>query len=218
MHSLSPAVLRPAISRVPSHVCAAHGRDRARVTLGDAHPDHGSHGRSWEHPLQGASMLSIGKLGVANGADYCLAKVANSVDDYYLVPRRGSGSGDREIRRTIGTGRNRRSGAVRNLLAGLSARATPSICQLRPRRLPVTTSRSLLPKVSRSFGRWGWGRGGRRLGRTRPGRGSCPRPPVIRGLLRSARAAMVSPRPRESSAPPSAIAPAGPATPSSTPI
>lgn len=132
-------------------------------------------------------MLSIGKLGVANGADYCLAKVANSVDDYYLVPRRGSGSGDREIRRTIGTGRNRRSGAVRNLLTGLSARASPSICnsdrggsRLRPH---VLCSQRCLAPLGVGVG----GRGGRRLGRTRPGRGSCPRPPVIRGLLRSAR-------------------------------
>ncbi|HXW38317.1 MAG TPA: MobF family relaxase, partial [Acidimicrobiales bacterium] len=29
-------------------------------------------------------MLSIGRLGVASGADYYLANVANSVDDYYL--------------------------------------------------------------------------------------------------------------------------------------
>ena len=29
-------------------------------------------------------MLSIGKLGVAGGAEYYLDKMANSVDDYYL--------------------------------------------------------------------------------------------------------------------------------------
>ena len=29
-------------------------------------------------------MLSIGRLGVATGAEYYLETVANSVDDYYL--------------------------------------------------------------------------------------------------------------------------------------
>ncbi len=32
-------------------------------------------------------MLSIGRLGVASGAEYYLDKVANSVDDYYYRGR-----------------------------------------------------------------------------------------------------------------------------------
>jgi len=35
-------------------------------------------------PLRAPAVLSIGRLGVVTGADYYLANVANSVDDYYL--------------------------------------------------------------------------------------------------------------------------------------
>ncbi len=66
------------------------------------------------HHVANAHMLSIGKLGVAGGADYYLDKVANSVDDYYLgrgeAPgqwigqrQRRSGWSDRSIPRPSGT-------------------------------------------------------------------------------------------------------------------
>ena len=40
-----------------------------------------------------AAVLSIGRLGVASGADYYLDHVANSVDDYYLGRARPPDSG-----------------------------------------------------------------------------------------------------------------------------
>jgi hypothetical protein len=36
------------------------------------------------HPDRDPPVLSIGRLGIASGADYYLERVANSVDDYYL--------------------------------------------------------------------------------------------------------------------------------------
>jgi len=36
------------------------------------------------HPFRDHSLLSIGRLGIATGADYYLERVANAVDDYYL--------------------------------------------------------------------------------------------------------------------------------------
>ena len=41
------------------------------------------------------AVLSIGRLGVVTGADYYLANVANSVDDYYLGRGRSPGPVDR---------------------------------------------------------------------------------------------------------------------------
>src|SRR5271157_6596884 len=42
-------------------------------------------------PSRSTRVLSIGRLGVASGADYYLESIANSVDDYYLG--RGEGPG-----------------------------------------------------------------------------------------------------------------------------
>jgi hypothetical protein len=36
------------------------------------------------HPMRESPVLSIGRLGIDSGADYCLERVASSVDDHYL--------------------------------------------------------------------------------------------------------------------------------------
>jgi hypothetical protein len=55
----------------------------AKVTVTRIMATHGPVVSCREPPVS-AAVLSIGRLGVASGADYYLDHVANSVDDYYL--------------------------------------------------------------------------------------------------------------------------------------
>lgn len=48
------------------------------------------------------TVLSIGRLGVASGADYYLESIANSVDDYYLGRGRPPDNGSEPHRRPLG--------------------------------------------------------------------------------------------------------------------
>ena len=82
-------------------------------------------------------MLSIGRLGVAGGADYYLDKVANNVDDYYLGRGEAPGPVDRsDVRSSSGLPARSMPDALRNLLAGTSATGESLGLQLRPERRP----------------------------------------------------------------------------------
>lgn len=73
-------------------------------------------------PSDTTAVLSIGRLGVASGADYYLANVANSVDDYYLgrgeAPGRWIGSASADLGLTGEVDPT----ALRNLLGGRGAK------------------------------------------------------------------------------------------------
>ena len=81
-------------------------------------------------------MLSIGRLGVATGAEYYLETVANSVDDYYLghgeVPGRWIGA----TAERLGLSGEVNADQLRNLLAGFSPEGDPLGIQLRTDRRP----------------------------------------------------------------------------------
>jgi conjugative relaxase-like TrwC/TraI family protein len=81
-------------------------------------------------------MLSIGRLGVATGAEYYLETVANSVDDYYLghgeAPGRWIGATAEQLELTGEVDADQ----LRNLLAGFSPQGDPLGSRLRPDRRP----------------------------------------------------------------------------------
>jgi conjugative relaxase-like TrwC/TraI family protein len=81
-------------------------------------------------------MLSIGKLGVAGGAEYYLDKMANSVDDYYLG--RGEAPGQWVGKAAAGLGLVGQVDPedLRNLLAGRSADGETLGVQVQPDRRP----------------------------------------------------------------------------------
>jgi conjugative relaxase-like TrwC/TraI family protein len=81
-------------------------------------------------------MCSIGRLGVATGADYYLERVANSVDDYYLgrgeAPERWIGA----TSATLGLSGEVDPAALRNLLDGRAADGTDLGIVRREKRRP----------------------------------------------------------------------------------
>ena len=85
-------------------------------------------------------MLSIGKLGVAGGADYYLDKVANSVDDYYLGRGEAPGQWIGAAAERLGLAGEVDADALRNLLAGMSASGEDLGCPAHRRDdVPATT-------------------------------------------------------------------------------
>ena len=66
-------------------------------------------------------MLSIGRLGVASGADYYLASIANSVDDYYLGRGEAPGQWIGATSQALGLRGVVDPGVLRNLLEGRGA-------------------------------------------------------------------------------------------------
>ena len=81
-------------------------------------------------------MLSIGKLGVAGGADYYLDKVANSVDDYYLGRGEAPGQWVGQAATALGLTGQVDPEELRNLLAGKSAGGEALGLQVQPGRRP----------------------------------------------------------------------------------
>jgi conjugative relaxase-like TrwC/TraI family protein len=81
-------------------------------------------------------MLSIGKLGVAGGADYYLDKVANSVDDYYLGRGEAPGQWVGQAATALGLTGQVDPEELRNLLAGKSAVGEALGLQVQPGRRP----------------------------------------------------------------------------------
>lgn len=81
-------------------------------------------------------MLSIGKLGVAGGADYYLDKVANSVDDYYLGRGEAPGQWVGQGVTALGLTGQVDPEELRNLLAGKSAVGEALGLQVQPGRRP----------------------------------------------------------------------------------
>ena len=81
-------------------------------------------------------MLSIGKLGVAGGADYYLDKVANNVDDYYLGRGEAPGQWVGQAAAGLGLTGQVDPGELRNLLAGKSADGKTLGLQVQPARRP----------------------------------------------------------------------------------
>jgi conjugative relaxase-like TrwC/TraI family protein len=81
-------------------------------------------------------MLSIGKLGIAGGADYYLDKVANSVDDYYLGRGEAPGEWVGQAAATLGLTGQVDPGDLRSLLAGRSAAGDALGLQVQPGRRP----------------------------------------------------------------------------------
>jgi conjugative relaxase-like TrwC/TraI family protein len=81
-------------------------------------------------------MLSIGKLGVAGGADYYLDKVANSVDDYYLGRGEAPGQWIGQAATALGLTGEVDAEELRNLLAGKSAGGEALGLQVQPGRRP----------------------------------------------------------------------------------
>ena len=66
-------------------------------------------------------MLSIGRLGIASGADYYLERVANSVDDYYLGHGEAPGQWIGTTSTSVGLTGEVDPAALRNLLGGRAA-------------------------------------------------------------------------------------------------
>ena len=81
-------------------------------------------------------MLSIGKLGVAGGADYYLGKVANNVDDYYLGRGEAPGQWVGQAATSLGLAGQVDPESLRNLLAGMSAAGDALGLQVQPGRRP----------------------------------------------------------------------------------
>jgi conjugative relaxase-like TrwC/TraI family protein len=81
-------------------------------------------------------MLSIGKLGIAGGADYYLDKVANSVDDYYLGRGEAPGQWVGQAATALGLTGQVDAEELRNLLAGKSAGGKTLGLQVQPGRRP----------------------------------------------------------------------------------
>ena len=81
-------------------------------------------------------MLSIGKLGVAGGADYYLDKMANSVDDYYLGRGEAPGQWVGQTAAALGLVGQVDPGDLRNLLVGKSADGETLGLQVQPGRRP----------------------------------------------------------------------------------
>jgi conjugative relaxase-like TrwC/TraI family protein len=81
-------------------------------------------------------MLSIGRLGVATGAEYYLETVANSVDDYYLGHGEAPGRWIGATAEQLGLRGEVNADQLRNLLAGFSPGGDPLGIQLRTDRRP----------------------------------------------------------------------------------
>ena len=81
-------------------------------------------------------MLSIGRLGVATGAEYYLETVANSVDDYYLGHGEAPGRWIGATAEQLGLRGEVNADQLRNLLAGFSPEGDPLGIQLRTDRRP----------------------------------------------------------------------------------
>jgi conjugative relaxase-like TrwC/TraI family protein len=81
-------------------------------------------------------MLSIGKLGVAGGAEYYLDKMANSVDDYYLGRGEAPGQWVGKAAAGLGLVGQVDPDDLRNLLAGRSAAGEALGVQVQPDRRP----------------------------------------------------------------------------------
>jgi conjugative relaxase-like TrwC/TraI family protein len=81
-------------------------------------------------------MLSIGKLGIAGGAEYYLDKMANSVDDYYLGRGEAPGQWVGKAAAALGLVGQVDPGDLRNLLAGRSADGETLGVQVQPGRRP----------------------------------------------------------------------------------
>ena len=92
--------------------------------------------RSPNDPPPGASMLSIGRLGVTGGAEYYLDKVANNVDDYYLGRGEAPGQWVGATSERLELVGQVDAEVLRNLLAGRSASGEDLGMQLRPQRRP----------------------------------------------------------------------------------
>ena len=136
-----------------------------------------------------STMLSIGKLGVAGGADYYLDKMANSVDDYYLGRGEAPGQWVGQTAAGLGLVGQVDPEDLRNLLAGRSADGETLGVQC-----PAGSTPRLRPHLLGAEGRVAAlgvrrGRRSRRhLGRPTTGRSALgDRSPLGRGLLRPAR-------------------------------
>jgi conjugative relaxase-like TrwC/TraI family protein len=81
-------------------------------------------------------VLSIGRLGVATGAEYYLETVANSVDDYYLGHGEAPGRWIGATAEQLGLTGEVNADQLRNLLAGLSPGGVSLGMQLRVDRRP----------------------------------------------------------------------------------
>ena len=94
--------------------------------------------RSRSH-LTTVPMLSIGQARCTGGAEYYLDKVANSVDDYYLGRGEAPGQWIGSTAEQLGLIGQVDAEALRNLLAGRSAAARPSVSGVRRSGVPATT-------------------------------------------------------------------------------
>jgi conjugative relaxase-like TrwC/TraI family protein len=81
-------------------------------------------------------MLSIGRLGASDGAEYYLDKVANNVDDYYLGRGEAPGQWIGTTAEQLGLVGQVEAEALRNLLAGTSAQGEALGLQVQPGRRP----------------------------------------------------------------------------------
>jgi conjugative relaxase-like TrwC/TraI family protein len=81
-------------------------------------------------------VFSIGRLGVATGADYYLERVANSVDDYYLGHGEAPGQWIGSMSASLGLTGEVDPAALRNLLDGRAADGTDLGIVRREKRRP----------------------------------------------------------------------------------
>ena len=98
---------------------------------GDAMRIMKAHGR-----FRCAPLFSIGRLGVATGADYYLERVANSVDDYYLGHGEAPGQWIGATSASLGLTGEVDPAALRNLLDGRAADGTDLGIVRREKRRP----------------------------------------------------------------------------------
>jgi len=97
-----------------------------------------SHGRFAVHAvsIRCAPVFSIGRLGVAGGADYYLERVANSVDDYYLGHGEAPGQWIGATSASLGLTGEVHPAALRNLLDGRGGDGTDLGIVRREKRRP----------------------------------------------------------------------------------
>src|ERR1039458_2667239 len=100
-------------------------------------------------------MLSIGKLGVAGGAEYYLDKMANSVDDYYLGRGEAPGQWVGQTAAALGLVGQGDPGDLRNVPAGRAADGETVGLQVQRVADRVTTSPSQRRRACRCSGRSG---------------------------------------------------------------
>jgi hypothetical protein len=164
-------------------------------------------------------MLSIGRLGVATGAEYYLEKVANSVDDYYLGHGEAPGLWIGATAEQLGLTGEVDADQLRSLLTGFSPDGASLGMQLRADRRPGYDLTFSAPKGVSLL--WAFSSDQTRAEITQPHDRA-----VVAVLDQLSREASFARRgangqtlieAKASSAPLSGTGPAGPGTPSSTP-